>query len=228
MQGLVLAPRAFVVPSRFYAGKGFLPATGNLEFSKSGPRRDIVLYSGFHVPDQDRTPSSPRRKAGAFGSTFGKVSGRDAADKANVPYRMAGKTLDLPGCDSIIATSAPIRVRLRKNTQARPSRSPRINPETAAFHHARTHSPPLQSSELDVCFVSPSPSREVLSPCPARIGIGGEFAKRTSSGLPGAGIRRVRWCRASAARAAWKDPRTPALSRRDASDASRAEASSVD
>jgi hypothetical protein len=35
----------FLVPSWFYAGKGFLPATANHEFSKSGPRGDAVQHT---------------------------------------------------------------------------------------------------------------------------------------------------------------------------------------
>ncbi len=31
------------VPSKFYAGKDFLPATGNPEFPKSDPRRDVLI-----------------------------------------------------------------------------------------------------------------------------------------------------------------------------------------
>ncbi len=33
------------VPSTFYDGKGFLPSTGNVEFPKSGPRRDGLIVS---------------------------------------------------------------------------------------------------------------------------------------------------------------------------------------
>jgi hypothetical protein len=74
MASLVLARPSSLVPSWFYAGKGFLPATGHHEFPKNGPRGDIFKWTRFHASDQDRTPSSLRLKARAFGSIFGKIT----------------------------------------------------------------------------------------------------------------------------------------------------------
>ena len=54
---LVLARPSSLAPSPFYAGKDVLPATGNHEFSTSGPRRDPPI-----LPDID----SDVNRTGAF------------------------------------------------------------------------------------------------------------------------------------------------------------------
>ena len=45
---LVLARPSFLVPSPFYAGKDFLPATGNVEFPKNGPREDSPILPDIY------------------------------------------------------------------------------------------------------------------------------------------------------------------------------------
>jgi hypothetical protein len=59
MPGLVLAPQTSPVPSWFYAGKGFLPATANHEFSKNGPRRDVFQHTMHRLIDQGPVTLDP-------------------------------------------------------------------------------------------------------------------------------------------------------------------------
>src|SRR5262245_61673117 len=85
---LVLARASLRVPSWFYGEEVFPSPTGNHEFPKNGPRRDIYQCTGFHVSDQDRTPSSPCLKAGAFGLTLGNAARRTEQGRGHPSYTL--------------------------------------------------------------------------------------------------------------------------------------------